>query len=375
MDSNSNLAALADAPVAVMARTSVPGGGALAALREVSLQVARGEIVSLLDAWPAGAPSAARTVLAAFAGFAPAEAGVITLDDRLLDSVPPHKRGVGLVPRPLSLFPHLTVAAHARFAPGLKRTEAADIMQRLGLIEVAAKRPSALPPFAQFRTALARALSPAPTLLLLDDPLAALPERDRLPAKDLLRRLAAELGVAVLHSTEDAALAYGLSHRIAVFQGGRIAQTGSVQELHDRPASPEIARVLGPVNLLAGTVVDSEDDTARIRLENGAVVEARTHAPLADGAKCTVALRPERVAVAAFLATDVGEGALPATLRDTVFDGDRWRLAFRLDGMPDSAPDLIVTRPASIPPPRGANMSLAWQAHHATAYPAAEAAS
>lgn len=377
MDQIANLSAATNDRLAVMARVSTRAqaaaggeGSGLAALHDLSLQVARGEIVTLLDAGPPGAPSAARAVLSVLAGFTPAMAGVVLLDDRILDGLPPHKRGVGFLARKLALFAHLNVAAHARFAPGISRIEATDFLRRLNLLEMADKYPHQLSADTQLRVALARALAPAPALLLLDDPMAALPQSQRAEAKALLRALCSELSVSIVHATDDVSTAFGLSHRIAVLDGGQVAQIGAPQDVYNQPQTLAVARAMGPLNVLSGTLLDSEDDVGRIRLDSGVVVEARMHAPLADGTPCLVALRPERVAVAAFLASDLGEGAVPATLIDTVFHGDIWHLRFQLDGKPGSTTEILVTRPASIAPPRGNTMSLAWQPHHATVFAA-----
>lgn len=379
MDQVSNLSTAADSRLAVMARVSsnaqTPAGReglthGLSALHDFSLQVAHGEIVTLLDATAQNAPSAARAVMSVFAGFIPTVAGVVSVNGRILDGLPPHKRGVGFLARPLALFAHLNVAAHARFAPGISRAEALGFLHRLDLLSVAGKRPFELPDDVQLRVALARALAPAPALLLLDDPLAALQHGQRDSAKALLRALSVELGVSILHATADITSAFGLSHRIAVLDGGRVAQIGVPQDLYNQPETIAVAKAMGPVNLLAGTLLDSEDDIGRIRLDGGAVVEARMQARLPDGTGCVVALRPERVAVAALLASDIGHGAIPATLTETVFDGDTWRLRFRLNGNSASVTEVMVTRPASIAPPRGSTMSLAWQPHHAVVFAA-----
>ncbi len=329
-------------------------------LADVSLSVARGEIVTLLGS---GGPAA---VLALLAGFGRADVGEISIGGMVLNRTPPHRRRLGLVPRRLGLFPHLDVAEHARFAPGVSRARASLLLQRLGLSAFAGRMPRTLAAELQMRTALARALGPAPELLLLDDPLASVAVPQRPGLKALLRALCAEDGMAVLHATDDAGSALGLSDRIGVMQSGRLLQLDDVRTLYDRPASLAVAAALGPVNRLVGTKLDQEDDIARIRVAGQVTVRARCMEEIGDGAACVVMIRPERIAVAPGAAVDLGEGAVAARRVEAVFEGAFTRLRFVLE--PGGAPEIVVHRPGGLAvPPEGA-MSLAWQAHHAMAF-------
>lgn len=346
-------------PVAALSHVTTAARPGQAGLHDVSFTLHAGEILTLL-----GIPGASgiATILDLFAGFAHADSGEVIIGRRLLDATPTHARPIGLVTRTLSLFPHLDVAGHAGFAPGATKAQANAILQRLELSAFARRRPHALPPDIQFRVALARALSSSPSVLLLD-------HRQAARLKPLLRALAAETGLVILHATEDAAASFGLSDRIAVIQSGRISQIGTPQQVYDQPASLAVAGAMGPLNRLAGTVLDCEDDIARIRLSGGAVVEARAIEPLEAGHGCVIALRPERIAVASVVADDLGEGAVPARLIETVFAGDHVRLRFSLDSRGGAAPEVTVIRPAGAIPPRGKSVCLAWQPHHAHAFP------
>ncbi len=326
-------------------------------LAELNLTVAPAELVTLL-----GTGTGPSAVLALLAGFARADAGELLVAGFAFDRTPAHHRGLGVVPRGLALFPHLDVAAHAGFSPGVTRAQAEAVLHRLGLTSFARRLPHQLSPELRLRVALARALAPAPTVLLLDDPLAGLPTGSRAAVKDLLRALCTERGMAVLHATGDVAHALGLSDRIGVMQAGRLLQLAAPRTLYEDPVSLSVATSLGPVNRLAGTKLDQEDDIARIRIDSSLVVEAKLVDEIADGAACVVTIRPERIAVAG---SDMGEGAIPARLVEALFEGEHTRLRFALG---DSAIALIASRPAGLPPPRGPAVSLAWQPHHAHAF-------
>ncbi len=347
---------------ASLTRIVTRAGAGQTALAGLSLSVAHGEIVTLLgdDAGP-------KTALAVLAGFAKPVSGEIGIQGRTLYRTPPHRRRVGMVARPLALFPHVDVAGHAGFAPGVTAARATEMLRRLGLLPFARALPRALPDTLRFRVALARALAPARDLLLLDDPLAALPQAAREEAKTLMRALARELGVAMLHATGDAGAAFGLSDRIGVMQAGQLLQIDEPQTLYESPHSLAVARRLGPLNCLPGTKLDQEDDIARIRIGSELVVEARCQDDLAIGEPCVVAIRPERIAVVAVPAAEMGDGALPARLLETLFEGEHIRLRFTV-GERTERLELTVLRPSGLAPPRGTAISLAWQPHHAHAF-------
>ncbi len=358
---------------ATLSRVSTTAKPSLPALHDVSFAIARGEILTLLGTVGTSGGSGTGTVTALLAGFARALSGEVTIGGRMMDATPTHRRGLGVVMRRLSLFPHVTVAGHAGFAPGVTPAQADAILKRLDLQAFARRRWQGLSPELQFRVALARALAPAPTLLLLEDPFAALPHAAAAALKALLRDIAAETGLSVLHTTDDADTLYGLADRVGVIQSGRLRQIGTPQELYDNPLTLAVAEAMGPLNKLPGNVVEIEDDIAIIRLIGGANVEARFIDTLDLTEPCIVTLRPERIAVAAVLVGEMSEGAVPAHLVETVFTGGQQHLRFSLDGRAGVAPEVIVIRPSGAILPRNPAMCLAWQPHHAQAFKAESA--
>lgn len=325
----------------------------------VTLDLRAGEIVTLI-----GADGAA--LLDCIAGFQRPQSGTIALAGLVLNRTPPHRRQIGFAGTPAQLFPHLNVAAHARFGRDVTQARAEEVMQMLALLPFAHHLPTQLDNEHRLRTALARALAPASRLLLLQDALAGQSEAAQITLKNLLRQIARSTGLAILHITPAPALGFGLSDRIGVLIDGHLRQIDTQDAIYDRPETLEVAEALGPINRLRGHLLDTEDDTARIRLTSGTIVEAQlapSTATLQPGAPCIVAIRPERIAVAAVAAEEMGEGALPAQLEETQFLRDHTALRFTIG--PAANADIWVTRPAGVIPPRGTRISLAWQTHHA----------
>lgn len=337
------------------------------AISDVSLALARGEILAVLGVGPASL-SGAGTVLHLLAGFARLAAGQVSIGGRMMAATPPHRRGLGVVLRKPALFPHLDVAAHARFSPGVSAAQADHILRQLDLQAFARRRWQDLSAEQQFRVALARALAPGPRLLLLEDPFVSLPATTVLVLKAMLRGIVAETGVSVLLTTDDVSGAHSFADRIGVMQQGVLRQIGTLQALYDDPCSLAVAHALGPINRLPGAVVDIDDDIAAIRLAGGALVEARFSGEMQPGDACVIALRPERIAVAAINLGDMGDGAVPVHLVETVFEGGVQRMRFSLDNRRGVAQDILVTRPSGALLPRGKDMCVAWQPHHAHAF-------
>ncbi len=350
------------------------GGAGEPIVRDLSLDVATGEFLTLLG--PSG--SGKSTALLMLAGFERPDAGEILLDGRSVTDTPPHRRGIGVVMQQPSLFPHRTVARNVAFPlqiRGLGRAEqslrvdrALDMVRMKGAAE---RLPSQLSIGQQQLTALARALVFSPQLVLLDDPFRGLDRSRREELQLDLRHLHERLGVTMLHVTRDHAEALTVSERVAVFAAGEVQQLGTPQALYDAPANAFVAGFLGENNRLPGVVREVEDDAALVGLDCGPMVEA-TAVGVGAGEPCVVMVRPERVAVAAVAADELGSGALPATLLEVIFRGDHTRLRLRL-GTPLAplSAEIMVKRPAGAPlaglaPGRPA--ALAWQPRHAAAF-------
>jgi putative spermidine/putrescine transport system ATP-binding protein len=347
--------------------------GLAPAVGDLSLDVAEGEFLTLLG--PSG--SGKTTTLMMLAGFERPDSGEILLEGRSIARTPPHRRGIGVVFQSYALFPHMNVAENVAFPlrmRGIGKAErqerVAAALDRVRLTQLAARMPSQLSGGQQQRVALARALVFAPRLVLLDEPLGALDRQLREEMQLEIRRLHRELGVTMLYVTHDQAEALALSDRIAVLEGGRLRQLGTPEDLYENPADAFVARFVGENNRLPGTVEEVEDDIARIRLDCGPVVEAQV-ADAHAGKPCMVSIRPERVAVAAVPAEEMGGDALPATVLERTYHGDHVRLRLLVGEPGFGLAEVVVQRPAGVPLSGlvpGETASIAWQAYHARAF-------
>ncbi len=347
------------------------GAGGAAAVVGLDLDIARGELMTLLG--PSG--SGKTTTLMMLAGFEMPSAGRILLEGRDIAHTAPHKRGIGVVFQSYALFPHMTVAENVAFplsVRGMGRAERdARVTKALAMVRLdgyADRRPVQLSGGQQQRVALARAMVFEPPIVLLDEPLGALDKALREEMQLEIRHIHQRLGVTMMYVTHDQAEALTLSDRIAVFEGGRIRQCADPKMLYDRPADAFVAGFVGENNLLPGRVEARAGDDCTVRLRCGPVITARAvdRGEVGDG--CLVAIRPERIAVAGVTASDLGEGAMPAILQEAIFLGDHVRLRLSVgDGG-----EILAKRPAGIGtlPDPGGPVAIAWPEGAARAFQA-----
>ena len=227
--------------------------GEAAAVADVSLEVGRGEFLTLLG--PSG--SGKTTLLMMIAGFVEPSAGQVLLDGRDITALPPEKRSFGMVFQGYALFPQMTVAENVAFPLRVRRIGRAERESRvratLDLVQLgrfAERRPHQLSGGQQQRVALARALVFDPALLLLDEPLSALDKKLRAELQDELKALHRRVGRTFINVTHDQEEALSLSDRIAILNHGRLIQQGSPAELYERPATRFVAGFLGEANRL-----------------------------------------------------------------------------------------------------------------------------
>lgn len=260
--------------------------GAKIALDDLSLDVSAGEVVSLLGASGSGKSTLLRVV----AGLQRPDSGRVRLDGQDLARVPPHRRGIGLVFQDHALFHHRDVAANVAFglrmrgdAPDQIDRRVGELLELVGLHGFERRSVATLSGGEQQRIALARALAPEPRILLLDEPLGSLdrPLRERLLAD--LDGLFTAIDLTALYVTHDQAEAFRLGDRIALIREGRIAQTGTPDELWTHPADEDVALFLGQ-SVLGGRAFRPEAVSVR-RAADGeradAVVESAVrHGPM-----------------------------------------------------------------------------------------------
>jgi thiamine transport system ATP-binding protein len=213
----------------------------------------------------------------------------VLLDGVDLASVPPHRRGIGLVFQDHALFHHRDVRGNVAFALRMRGDGASEIDRRVrdllalvGLTGYERRSVATLSGGEQQRVALARALAPEPRVLLLDEPLGSLDRRLRDRLLGELEEIFDELAVTAVYVTHDQAEAFALGDRVAVMREGRIVQSGTADELWARPVDEDVARFLGLANVGDGRVVRPE--AVHLRRADGAegdgiVESAERHGP------------------------------------------------------------------------------------------------
>lgn len=266
------------------------------AVQDCSLEISRGEIVALLGASGCGKS----TLLNLVAGFHQPDAGTIRLRGRLLNDAPPNLRNVAMVFQHYALFPHLTVDENIGYGPSVRRLDGQTIRARvdemvslLHLTGLERRYPAQLSGGQRQRVAVARALAVRPEILLLDEAFSALDRNLREEMQLELSLLLHRLGVSTILVTHDQREAFALADRIAVMDGGRIAQVGSPREIYEQPSNSHVLRFLGSTNSLHAVLARDADG---LRASVGGLVEFACPAISAKGLRegvATVYIRAE----------------------------------------------------------------------------------
>ena len=227
------------------------------AVDNVSLQIEGGEFFSLLG--PSGCGKT--TTLRIIGGFVYPTSGEVFINGEPMQQTPPYRRPVNTVFQNYALFPHKTVAQNIAFGLQMKKMPkaktAAEVERFLALIRLpgyGARKPSELSGGEKQRVALARALINQPTILLLDEPLAALDLQLRKQMQLELKTLQRQVGITFVYVTHDQGEALALSDRIAVMRNGKLLQVGTPAEIYDAPKNRFVANFIGTSNFLEGTL-------------------------------------------------------------------------------------------------------------------------
>src|SRR6476659_5399730 len=237
----------------VTRRFAGSGGHVFNALDELTLTIRRGEFIALLG--PSGCGKS--TALNCIAGLLPLSGGTIHLDETRIDTLPPERRGFGMVFQNYALFPHMSVAKNIGFGLRMRGMAHSDVAPRvanaLRLVQLTGqehKLPGQLSGGQQQRVAIARAIVIEPPLILMDEPLSNLDAKLRIETRAEIRRIHRELGRATIYVTHDLDEALSLADRIVVLHEGRTQQIGSPEELYASPANLDVARFMGYRNIL-----------------------------------------------------------------------------------------------------------------------------
>ncbi len=239
-------------------------GGPEIVLKGVSLDVEAGEFIALLGASGCGKT----TLLRAISGFAPVQAGRVSVGDRDITHLPPDKRNMAMVFQSYALWPHMNVAQNIGYGLKLRHQprgaiarQVKDVLDMLGLTGFSERKVTQLSGGQRQRVALGRALAIKPRILLLDEPLSNLDARIRQAMRHEIKAIQGQLGITAIHVTHDREEAMVMADRIAILEAGEIVQMGAPEEVYNRPISPFVAAFMGADNIVRLTATR----------ENGAV--------------------------------------------------------------------------------------------------------
>ncbi|MFO1291926.1 MAG: ABC transporter ATP-binding protein [Rubrivivax sp.] len=297
--------------------------GMVYAAREVTLDIAAGEFLTLLG--PSGCGKT--TTLRMIAGFETPDEGRIAFAGQDVTQLPANERGIGFVFQNYALFPHLSVAENVAYGlevRGQPRAAVAravgEVLELVGLAGYERQFPAQMSGGEQQRVALARAIVIRPRVLLFDEPLSNLDARLRVQMREEIRALQKRLAITTVYVTHDQEEAMAVSDRIAVMNAGSLVEIGGAEALYHRPRTRFVAEFIGRANLVEALVVGGNGE----QLEVEALGQRLTVVPgagrAAPGSRGLLLLRPEALALAPAGAHDA---AVEATVKSRSFLGEK----------------------------------------------------
>jgi putative spermidine/putrescine transport system ATP-binding protein len=307
------------------------------ALRDLDLTIRAGEFIALLG--PSGCGKS--TALNCLAGLLPLTGGSIWQDSKRIDTLPPERRGFGMVFQNYALFPHMTVRSNIAFGLQMRKLPKADITRRteeairlVQLEEHAGKLPGQLSGGQQQRVAIARAVVLEPSLVLMDEPLSNLDAKLRLEMRTEIRRLHQALGLTTVYVTHDQEEALSMADRLVVLRKGRVQQIGTPEELHTRPANWHVADFMGFRNLLQLKVAETGGEHVVVE-GSGLRLPATAMGELSVGDDVVAGVRPEDLvarSTAGAAGASVGEVSIPAVVEVVEYQGRELAVEARTKG-------------------------------------------
>ena len=341
--------------------------GEILVVEDLNVDIPKGEFLTMLG--PSG--SGKTTTLMMLAGFETPTSGEIYLDGEAISSIPPYKRGIGMVFQNYALFPHMTVNENLSFPLEVRKINKSEIKDKvekaLSMVELqdfGNRMPMQLSGGQQQRVALARALVFEPRLVLMDEPLGALDKKLREQMQYEIKHIHANIGITVVYVTHDQNEALTMSNRIAVFNDGKIQQISTPDILYEKPECAFVAQFIGENNQLKGKVKSINGNTCVVKTDKGEEIKSLKVNVGAVGDGSTVSLRPERVEINS---SDTNfENSFNGTVKELIYLGDHIRTRVEVCGNDQ----FIVKVPNSY---KGANLKegtsvkLSWKANDSRA--------
>ncbi len=299
----------------VIIREAVKLYGDFKAVAGISLNIKKGEFFTLLG--PSGCGKT--TLLRMIAGFNTIDSGTISFGENVINNVPAHKRGIGMVFQNYAIFPHLSVSDNVAYGLKARKVPASEIGPRvakaLEMVQISQlkdRMPNELSGGQQQRVALARAFVIEPSVLLMDEPLSNLDAKLRVQMRTTIKKLQRRLGITTIYVTHDQEEALAISDRIAVMKEGLIMQVGEPTQIYKKPENTFVAGFIGISNFLDCTVAGSDPRHASLTVGEYTLENVRLSAPYSGKGK--IAARPEHLAL--------GDSGIKGRIELSTFLGD-----------------------------------------------------
>ena len=343
--------------------------GDLVAVRELDLDIGRGEFFTLLG--PSGCGKT--TTLRMVAGFEQPTAGRVLIEGEDVAGLPSYKRPTNTVFQSYALFPHLSVSENVAFGLRRKKVAKSEISQRVkaelervGLAAEINRKPNQLSGGQQQRVALARALVNLPKVLLLDEPLGALDLKLRKGLQVELKRIQRDVGITFVYVTHDQEEALTMSDRIAVMSNGVVEQVDTPENVYERPRTTFVAGFIGVSNLMPGTVTTGGGGRGKVKLDTGIEVEASVDG-IESGERCHAVVRPEKLRISSASAgSSDGLPGVDGVVQSSIYLGTATQIAVALPG--DVSMTVLVPNASEAErtrlPGGGAPVRLSWEPDH-----------
>ena len=330
-------------------------------VKELDLEVFKGEFVTILG--PSG--SGKTTCLSLIAGFEDIDLGQIYLNGISVNKLAPHKRNIGMVFQNYALFPHMTVEQNLafplkynNFAKSQRKEQIDKFLKLVELQDFANRYPAQLSGGQKQRVALARVLVYEPSLVLMDEPLAALDKNLRQQMQYEIKKLHEMLGFTVIYVTHNQKEALTMSDRVAVLNQGQIQQIDTPKNIYQHPSNRFVAEFIGENNILKGKLQQIENNIAFIKVNNE-IIQACPNNINSSDSEVLVAIRPEKILIIA--QEKDADNQFVAKISNIIYVGDHLRIYVNLL---DGKSRFIIKQANYLPDnnySKGDTIKIAWQ--------------
>ncbi|WP_442600653.1 ABC transporter ATP-binding protein [Paenibacillus sp. KN14-4R] len=298
-------------------------------LKQIDLQIEKGKFITFLG--PSGCGKT--TLLRSIAGFYTIDEGEIRIDGKVVNDLPPYKRGTPMVFQEYALFPHMTVFNNVAYGLDIQKRPEAEVQQRVQealakvkLTGLEERYPHEMSGGQQQRVAMARALVMNSPIILLDEPLSNLDAKLREEVRVELRAIQQDLGLTVIYVTHDQLEALSMSDQIVVFNKGKIDQFGTPHQIYYKPRTAYVADFIGTTNFADATVHQAAGNQITITyngMNQSRSIHASTDEVVSQGEKVLLCIRPESLRINAPYSDN--DFVLKGVVKSSMFQGEKER--------------------------------------------------